>query len=123
MFLGKLPSGETGILVANPSHQTLAQRALCARLEQARLLGATRLKDGTLMGVATGPSRVLHLFSGDLRLIDQASLNARILGASLVTWQDDVKLLVALEREISCWSIDVPNAPVPKTNDQQSPSP
>jgi hypothetical protein len=123
MFLGKLPSGETGILVANPSHQTLARRALCARLEQARLLGATRLKDGTLMGVATGPSRVLHLFSGDLRLIDQASLNARILGASLVTWQDDLKLLVALEREISCWSIDVPNAPEPKTNDQQSPSP
>jgi hypothetical protein len=68
------------------------------------------------MGVATGPSRVLHLFSGDLRLIDQASLNARILGASLVTWQDDVKLLVALEREISCWSIDVPNAPESKTN-------
>ena len=116
MFLGKLPSGETGILVANPSHQTLARRALCARPEQTRLLGATRLKDGTLMGVATGPSRVLHLFSGDLRLVDQASLNARILGASLVTWQDDVKLLVALEREISCWSIDVPNAPEPKTN-------
>jgi hypothetical protein len=72
------------------------------------------------MGVATGPSRVLHLFSGDLRLIDQASLNARILGASLVTWQDDLKLLVALEREISCWSIDVPNASETKTNDPQS---
>jgi hypothetical protein len=50
-------------------------------------------------------------------------LNARILGASLVTWQDDLKLLVALEREISCWSIDVPNASETKTNDPQSQSP
>ncbi|MFZ4082445.1 MAG: hypothetical protein ACOYKN_14530 [Pirellula sp.] len=109
LFLGKLPSGETGTIVANHLHQPLVDRALTVRPEQARLLGATRLKDGSLMGVASGPNRILHLFSADLRLMDQASFSSRILGACVIGSQADLKLVVALEREVSCWTIDVPD--------------
>lgn len=109
LFLGKLPSGETGTIAANHLHQPIVDRALTVRPEQARLLGATRLKDGILMGVASGPNRILHLFSADLRLMDQASFSSRILGACVIGSQADLKLVVALEREVSCWTIDVPD--------------
>jgi len=110
LFLGRLASGETGVVVSNHSHQVQYQRALTVRPEQSKLLGTTRLSDGTLMGLATGPNRILQLFSADFRLMDQASFDARILGATIVSSKGDLKLVVALEREVSCWSIDVPDA-------------
>lgn len=109
LFLGKLPSGETGVYAANHLHQILASRAITVRGEQARLWGAAQLKDGTLLGLATGPSRILHLFSADLSLQDQASFGARVFGAGLMGWQGDLKIIVALEKEVSCWSIDIPD--------------
>lgn len=109
-YLGKLASGETGVAVTSQLHQPLTERALCVRTEQAKLLGTTRLTDGTLMGVATGTNKILHLFSADLRLMDQACFRERIFGASIVASKGDLKLFVALEREVSCWSIDVPDA-------------
>lgn len=117
LYLGKLPSGETGMITANYLHQPLADRALTVRAEQARLWGSTRLKDGTLMGLASGPNRILHLFSVDYRLFDQASLGSRIFGATLIGWQGDLKMVVALEKEVSCWSIDIPNAPSGEISD------
>lgn len=109
-LLGRLASGETGVLASNHLHQVQFQRALTVRPEQAKLLGTTRLSDGTLMGLATGPSRILQLFSADLRFMDQASFEARVLGATIIPFKGDLKLVVALEREVSCWSIDVPDA-------------
>jgi hypothetical protein len=109
LSLASLPSGETGVMVCNALHQTLNHRPLNARPDQTRLLGTTRLPDGTLYGVALGPSRVLHLFTADLRICDQVSWNGRILGAAIFPYQGDLKLVVALEDEISCWSIDVPD--------------
>jgi hypothetical protein len=111
VFLGKLTSGETGLFVANHLHQTIAERPLCVRPEQSRLMGTARIADGTLMGLATGPGRILHLFSGDLRMMDQASFSSRIFGATIIGWQGDLKLIVALEKEVSCWSIDIPDPP------------
>ena len=111
LFLAKLPSGETGVIAADHLHQISANRAITVLPEQARLWGAAQLKDGSLMGLATGPNRILHLFSADLRLQDQASFGARIFGAGLVDWQNDLKLVVALEKEVSCWSIDIPDLP------------
>ncbi|MCE2810981.1 MAG: hypothetical protein LW850_11310 [Planctomycetaceae bacterium] len=109
IYLGKLPSGETGIITSNHLHQPLANRALTVRAEQSRLWGSARLKDGTLMGLASGPSKILHLFSADYRLFDQASFGTKVFGAALIGWQEDLKIVVALEKEVSCWSIDVPN--------------
>jgi hypothetical protein len=51
----------------------------------------------------------LHLFSADYRLFDQASFGTKVFGAALIGWQEDLKIVVALEKEVSCWSIDVPN--------------
>ena len=110
MFLGRLLTGETGVVVCNHLHQPIASRPITVRAEQAKLLGAARLSDGQLMGMATGPNRVLHLFTADLRRMDKVSFNAKILGATLIPWDGDLKLIVALESEVSCWSIDVPDA-------------
>jgi hypothetical protein len=69
------------------------------------------------MGLASGPNRILHLFSVDYRLFDQASLGSRIFGATLIGWQGDLKMVVALEKEVSCWSIDIPDAPSGEISD------
>lgn len=61
------------------------------------------------MGLASGPSKIMHLFSADYRLFDQASFGTKVFGAALIGWQEDLKIVVALEKEVSCWSIDVPN--------------
>lgn len=61
------------------------------------------------MGLASGPSKILHLFSADYRLFDQTSFGTKVFGAALIGWQGDLKIVVALEKEVSCWSIDVPD--------------
>ena len=109
LSLGKLSSGETGIVVSDSLHQALNNRPLTVRPEQARILGSTRMADGSLYGVAFGPNRVLHLFSADLRIMDQVSFDARIMAAALFPSNGDLKLVIALENEVSCWTIDVPD--------------
>lgn len=107
--LGRLASGETGLFVCNRLHQVIQQRPLCVRPEQAKLLGTVRLADGQLVGIATGTNRILHLFTGDLSMVDQVSFRAKILGAALLPKGNDLQLIIALENEISCWDIDVPD--------------
>jgi hypothetical protein len=107
--LGRLASGETGLFVSNRLHQVIQQRPLCVRPEQAKLLGTVRLADGQLFGIATGTNRILHLFTGELRMVDQVSFRGRILGAALLPKGNDLQLIIAMENEISCWDIDVPD--------------
>jgi len=123
--LSRLLTGETGIQISNPAYQPIIHRPLTVRPEQARLLGATRLADGNLYGVAAGPNRILHLFTGDLRIVDQVSFDSRILAASIVPFQQDLRLIVALENEVSCWTIDVPDTrtTTPPTTINETPSP
>ncbi|MFN7731030.1 MAG: hypothetical protein ACK5OB_03955 [Pirellula sp.] len=109
LLLAKLPSGETGVVACNHLYQKLIDRPLTVRPEQTRLLATSRLSDGTLLGLASGPNRILHLFTGDLRIMDQASFGQRIVSATIFPVGGDLKLLVALENEVSCWSIDVPD--------------
>jgi hypothetical protein len=111
--LGRLASGETGLFVSDRYHQVINQRPLTVRPEQAKVLGTVRLADGMLVGVATGTNRVLHLFTGDLRVVDQVSFRGRILAAALVPKGSDLQLIVAMENEVSCWHIDVPD-PAPR---------
>ncbi len=109
LSLAGLPSGETGVVVCNMAHEPLHSRPITVLPEQSRLLSAARLPDGTLYGLAYGPNRILHLFTADLRMMDQVSFNARILSASLFVSGSDLKLVVALEDEVSAWSLDVPD--------------
>jgi len=123
--LTRLLTGETGIQISNPAYQPMIHRPLTVRPEQSRLLGVARLADGNLYGIATGPNRILHLFTGDLRIVDQVSFDSRILGATIVPFQKDLRLIVALEKEVSCWTIDVPDArsPSPPVSNKEAPSP
>ncbi len=107
--LGRLASGETGLFVSDRYHRVINQRPLTVRPEQAKVLGTVRLADGMLFGVATGPNRVLHLFTGDLRVVDQVSFRGRVLAAALVPKGGDLQLIVAMENEVSCWHIDIPD--------------
>lgn len=108
LSLANLPSGETGIIVCGVDHQAIRSRPITVRPEQTKLLSTVRLPDGTLYGLALGTNRILHLFTADLQIMDQVCFNAKILGASLYSSGSDLKLVVALDREISAWSIDVP---------------
>lgn len=109
--LANLPSGETGVIICNMLHQALRSRPVTALGEQSRLLSTVRLADGTLYGLAIGPNRVLHLFTADLQIVDQVSFDSRIFGGALFADGMDLKLVVALEKEVSAWSIDVPDRP------------
>ncbi|MFO0012699.1 MAG: hypothetical protein ACK553_08160 [Planctomycetota bacterium] len=109
--LAGLPSGEAGVVVSDLLHRAIRSRPITAQAEQARLLSTARLADGTLYALASGPNRVLHLFTADLQIMDQVSFDSRIFGAALVADGQDLKLVVALEKEISAWSIDVPDRP------------
>jgi hypothetical protein len=111
--LGRLASGETGLFVSDRYHRVINQRPLTVRPEQAKVLGTVRLADGMLFGVATGPNRVLHLFTGDLRVVDQVSFRGRVLGAALLPKGGDLQLIVAMENEVSCWHIDIPDPVTP----------
>ena len=111
LCLANLPTGETGIVVCDVLHQALRSRPITALGEQARLLSSVRLPDGTLYGLALGPNRVLHLFTSDLQIMDQVSFDSRIYGAALFADGRDLKMVVALEKEVSAWSIDVPDRP------------
>jgi hypothetical protein len=114
LSLAGMSSGETGVAVCNRLHQTTRSIPITAIGEQARLLSTVRLADGTLYCLASGPSRVLHLFTADLMIVDQVSFDSRIFGAALFTDGKDLKLVVALEKEVSAWTIDVPDRlPVP----------
>jgi hypothetical protein len=128
LSLAGLPSGETGVMVCGSLHQVLRSRPITVRPEQTRLLNTARTQDGTLYGLAIGPNRVLHLFSADLMVMDQVSFQSKILSAALYASGSDLKMVVALENEISAWSIDVPDrlaAPptaVSPTNEPIAPS-
>jgi hypothetical protein len=114
--LAGLPSGETGIVVCDLLHQALRSRPITVRPEQARLLSCVRLPDGMLYCLATGPNRVLHLFTADLQIMDQVCFNSRILGGALYADGTDLRLVVALDNEVSAWFIDVPDRVAPLQN-------
>jgi hypothetical protein len=120
--LGKLPSGETGIFALDAQYHVLLAQHITVRPEQARVLSMARLDNGTLYLLASGPNRVLHLMTADMRTTDQASFEQRILGASLFAVGDDLKLVLATEDRVACWSIRVPKPPPAESVPAKSPS-
>lgn len=109
--LAQLPTGETGISAMDHRLETLWSIPLSVRPEQCRLLSAASLSDGTLYWLAVGPSRVLHLLTSDGRIADKSSFGGRVIGASLYPDGENLKMVVALENEVSCWSLKIPKLP------------
>lgn len=106
--LAQLPTGETGIAAMDHRLETLWSIPLSVRPEQCRLLSSATLSDGTLYWLAVGPSRVIHLLTSDGRIADKASFGSRVIGAAIYPDGENLKLVVALESEVSCWSLKVP---------------
>lgn len=106
-----MATGETGVAACDHLHRMIRNRPITVLPDQARILSSARLADGTLYGLALGPNRVLHLFTADLQIMDQVSFGSRIFGAAIFADGNDLRMVVALEKEISAWSIDVPDRP------------
>jgi hypothetical protein len=104
--LQKLESGETGSIQLDSNYKPLFSTALSVRPEQCRLLSATSLNKNQFYWLATAPNRVLHLQTQDGGLPDQMSFGERVFSATIVPDGTKLKLVVALEKEVSCWTVE-----------------
>jgi hypothetical protein len=108
--LQKLQSGETGALQLDRSYRPLFGTPLSVRPEQCRLLSAATVDKNQFYWLAAAPNRVLHLQTRDGGPPDQMSFGERVFGATIVPYGSKLKLIVALEREVSCWTLS-PKSP------------
>ncbi len=106
--LEKFASGETGAILMDSNFTPLMRQALSVLPEQCKLLAATQTKENRFYWLATAPNRVLHLQTLE-GYPDQMSFGQRIYGATLLPGgdsdEDDLKLIVILEKEVSCWKV------------------
>lgn len=103
--LRKLESGETGSIQLDKTYKPLFSTALSVRPEQCRLLSAATIDKNQFYWLATAPNRVIHLQTTDGGLPDQMSFGERVFGATIVPHGSKLKMIVALEKEVSCWTI------------------
>jgi hypothetical protein len=108
--LQRLQSGETGALQLDRSYRPLFGTPLSVRPEQCRLLSAATVDKNQFYWLAAAPNRVLHLQTRDGGPPDQMSFGERVFGATIVPHGLKLKLIVALEREVSCWTLS-PKSP------------
>jgi hypothetical protein len=108
--LRKLESGETGSIQLDRSYKPLFSTALSVRPEQCRLLSAATVDKNQFYWLAAAPNRVLHLQTRDGGLPDQMSFGERVFGATILPYGSKLKLIVALEKEVSCWTLS-PKSP------------
>ncbi len=106
--LGRRPTGETGIVTLDHAFQPLWNSAINVRPDQCRLLGSATTSDGLMHWLAFGPNRILHLQLVDFALTDMASFGKKIFGAAIYSHGRDLKLVVSLENEVSCWTLTAP---------------
>lgn len=103
--LEKMPSGETGAVLMNRQYQPLFRQVLSVRPEQCKLLAATQTSQSKFYWLATAPNRVLHLQSVDA-IPDQMSFGKRVYGATLLADGEKLRMVVVLEDEVSCWTLE-----------------
>jgi hypothetical protein len=109
--LGKLPSGETGAVLHSMQFEPIFTHPLSVRAEQCRILGSATLSNGNFYWISTAPRRVLHLQTKNGPLPDQMSLGKSVLGASLLPDDVHLRLTLAVDDEVSCWRIVIPQLP------------
>ena len=103
--LAKVPSGETAAVVLDESFKSLSTQSLATRPEQCRLLSSSTSKTGAFYFLLTAPNRVLHLQTIGGQAPDQMSFGRRIFGASINALDEGVRIVVAMEGEVSSWTV------------------
>lgn len=105
--LAKLPSAETAAVVLDDKFQSLSTQALATRPEQCRLLASTTSESNAFYFLMTAPNRVLHLQTIGGRFPDQMSFGRRIFGASIHSVGEILRIVVAMEGEVSSWIVSL----------------
>ncbi|MCU0712619.1 MAG: hypothetical protein MUC43_11210 [Pirellula sp.] len=103
--LAKIPSGVTAAVVMDETYKSLTTQALATRPEQCRLLSSSTSKSGAFYFLLTAPNRVLHLQTIGGRAPDQMSFGRRIFGGSINALEDGVRIVLAMEGEVSSWTV------------------
>ncbi|MEQ1830550.1 MAG: hypothetical protein ABL921_31630, partial [Pirellula sp.] len=106
--LGKLPSGETGAVLHNNQFEPIFTHPLSVRPDQCRIVASSSLADGIFYWISTAPRRVLHLQTKNGALPDQMSLGRPILGVALLPEDKNLRMTLAVDNEVSCWRIVIP---------------
>jgi hypothetical protein len=109
--LATLPSGETGTILQSRSFEPLIRHPLSVRPEQCRILSSTNAFDSTLYWLAAAPNRVLHLQTADGLDVDQMCLGKRIVSAGIYPDGKKLRVVIAVDTEVNCWTIEVPEPP------------
>jgi hypothetical protein len=109
--MSQLPSGETGSVLLTRFFESRLRHPLSVRPEQCRILSSATLKDGSFYWLSTGPNRILHLQAADGLSGDQMSLGTRIFAAGLFPDGENLQTVLAVEREVNCWSVSIPRLP------------
>ena len=111
MLLGmaQLPSGETGTILQSRFFEPKRLHPLSVRPEQCKIHSAATLPGGSLYWLSTAPNRVLHLQSADGFVTDQMSLGKRIISAGLFPDRNNIRVVLAVDTEVNCWSIEIPS--------------
>jgi hypothetical protein len=103
--LAKVPSGESAAVVLDESFKSLSTQSLATRPEQCRLLSSNTSKMGAFYFLLTAPNRVLHLQTIGGQAPDQMSFGRRIFGGSINALDEGVRIVVAMEGEVSSWTV------------------
>ncbi len=129
--MAQLPSGETGTILQSRLFAPILRHPLSVRPEQCKIHSTATLSNGSLYWLSTAPNRVLHLQTADGNVADQMSLGKRIISAGLFPDQKNMRVVIAIDKEVNCWSIEpmvvksppVPaNVPAPRDREAISPS-
>ena len=103
--LARIPSGETAAVVLDESFKSLSTQYLATRPDQCRLLSSITSKTGAFYFLITAPNRVLHLQTIGGKAPDQMSFGRRIFGGSVNALDDGLRIVVAIEGEVSSWTV------------------
>jgi hypothetical protein len=92
-------------VVLDESFKSLSTQSLATRPEQCRLLSSISSKTGAFYFLLTAPNRVLHLQTIGGKAPDQMSFGRRIFGGSINALDDGVRIVVAMDGEVSSWTV------------------
>lgn len=103
-------TGETGAVYISRDYVIRFQQALSVRPEQSKLLSAVTNKKG-FYWLGTAPRQVVHLQTVDGSFADQMSFGRRVYGGTLLPAEDQLKMIIALDNQVSSWTLTPNNGP------------
>lgn len=116
LAMADLVSGEAGTILRYQNTKIPSStHPLNVRAEQCRILSSTKLKDGSFYWLSSSPRSVLHLQTNDSFYRDQLSFGKPVLGASLLPFEMNARMVVAIDNSVSCWNVKMPPSPIANT--------